>query len=446
MFERLQKLVLQMTVQGEQKAQTSTLRKFFIGAGNLARKPQQFAQALSGLTTISDKHHAELSSWVAPEALANGEGGAFDACDLRHWLILADRAGVPYIPAREILTLNEEELSLLSGTIPIPSTPATRRLQAAIPPVPPSNDQLINTAHIDREALSDRLFDAMDDVPEGWMVRSNRCGGSELKALAGVGITGDRAPEVRFGPNLEVGPGWVRNGNRRRVNTSDKRTVTAAAQGPGFLVFLARPWVESSRYLVAADPHREGSPFAGNGVWPAEWRAFVENGQVVGVASYYGWADTASPVAARSALEARRLAQKIVDQAIAQKAWPRYSDIELVRDAAWVKANPALDHQINVEFGRETISCTIDFLETKDGLVFLEAGPGASPVGGGHPCAFAGTFGKPSVGKILTTKGVAFRTRPDVLIADPQTWVEGDNSGFVFNWDEVEALAAEDEA
>src|SRR5690606_5906914 len=127
-----------------------------------------------------------------------------------------------------------------------------------------------------------------------------------------------------FGANLEIGPGWVRNGNRRRVNVSDKRTIKAAAEGPGFLIFLARPWVESSRYIEAPDPHREGSPFAGKGIWPAEWRAFVENGEVVGVASYYGWADQATPETARTALEVRALAQKIVDEARSQKAWPRY--------------------------------------------------------------------------------------------------------------------------
>src|SRR3546814_10810238 len=78
------------------------------------------------------------------------------------------------------------------------------------------------------------LFNAMDEVPEEWMVRSNRCGSSELKALAGFGAIGHQVPEVRFGSNLEIGPGLVRVGNRRRVHVSDARTVQAAAQGPGF--------------------------------------------------------------------------------------------------------------------------------------------------------------------------------------------------------------------
>src|SRR3546814_4263768 len=70
----------------------------------------------------------------------------------------------------------------------------------------------------------------MDEVPEGWMVRSNRCGSSELKALAGFGAIGHQVPEVRFGSNLEIGPGWVRVGNRRRVHVSDARTVQARSE------------------------------------------------------------------------------------------------------------------------------------------------------------------------------------------------------------------------
>src|SRR5690606_32260660 len=130
------------------------------------------------------------------------------------------------------------ELSVLSGQVQIPNTPATRRLRQTAAGLSAELPPAEAAASPELEPLVDRLFDAMDDVPEGWMVRSNRCGGSELKALAGVGAIGERVPEVRFGANLEIGPGWVRNGNRRRVNVSDKRTIKAAAEGPGFLIFL----------------------------------------------------------------------------------------------------------------------------------------------------------------------------------------------------------------
>src|SRR3546814_5033670 len=139
----------------------------------------------------------------------------------------------------------------------------------------------------------------------------------------------------------------LRVGNRRRVHVSDARTVQAAAQGPGFLCFLARPWQECSRYIVGEDPHRHGSPFAGKGVWPAEWRAIVEAGVVVGVASYYGWCDEATPETARTALEVRALAQRIVDEDRATQARPPYADIKLDPPTDWIEEGsdlrPALD-------------------------------------------------------------------------------------------------------
>lgn len=445
MSKQLQKITLGLSARAEAQEKISAMRRFFIGAGHIARKPIEFARGLKGMIEVANQHQAETSSWVSPESLAAGTGGPFDACDLRHWLALANRAGVPAIPAREILHLTEEEIGILSGSIEVPSTPATRRLASAAAEVGrdlvADGDLGSSSSSIDEEALTDRLADAMDDIPEGWMVRSNRCGGSELKALAGVGITESRAPEVRFGPGLEVGPGWIRRGNRRHVNVSDLRTLKAAAEGPGFLTFLARPWTQTSRYLKAEDPHRVGTPLAGEGVWPAEWRVFIENGKVVGVSSYYGWADTPCPAAARAALEARRLAQRIVDEAMTQSAWPRYPDVEVVRGAPWIAKNPELQQRIEVDFGRETVSCTLDFLETEDGLVLLEGGPGSTPVGGGHVCAFAGTTGKPVIGTILKTEGVAFRAMPHILIADPSTWEEGDPSGCIFGWDEVQRLA-----
>ncbi|QAY80258.1 hypothetical protein [Sphingosinicella sp. BN140058] len=447
MLQKLQQLAIGLHAQGDARELVQSVRRLFIGAGNLARKPAELVQAIKGMAEISALHEAETGSWVDPDVVAAGEGGAFDACDLRHWLALAERAGVSYIPTREILRLEEDEIGLVSGTIaPPPSTPATRRLRAsataiaeAFPDAAPAA-----AAPLNGEAIHERLFAAMDDVPEGWMVRSNRCGGGELKSLAGLGAIGDRTPEVRFGPTLEVGPGWVRVGNRRQVNCRDMRTIQAAAQGPGFLAFLARPWIEASRYIEAPDPHREGSPFAGKGIWPAEWRAFVENGEVIGVSSYYGWTDAASPETARTALAVRALAQRIVDEALRQRAFPRYPDIELVRSAPWVLAKEELNHKINVVFGRESVSCTLDFLETAAGPVLLEGGPPASPIGGGHPCAFAGVAGKPTIGNAPATVGVAFRTMPHVLVADPSTWDKGDPSGCILSWEEVEALAAAD--
>jgi hypothetical protein len=442
MLHKLQQAIIGLNARAEQSSLFRTLRSTLVSSATFFRTPGNASAAIAGLMKIEAQHRAETVSWVAPETLASGMGGAFDACDLRHWLALAKRAGVRAVPAKQILVLSEDQMDAASGSIQIPDNAITRFLSKRLKQVAAELDLAPGDERpeIDREQLEEQLFTAMDDVPEGWMVRSNRCGSSELKALAGFGAIGHQVPEIRFGSNLELGPGWVRVGNRRRVHVSDARTVQAAAQGPGFLCFLARPWQECSRYIVGEDPHRHGSPFAGKGVWPAEWRAIVEQGVVVGVASYYGWCDEATPETARTALQVRALAQRIVDEAMAQKAWPRYPDIELARNAAWIEDGSELRQALDTSFARETVCGTLDFIETEQGPMFLEAGPPVSPFGGGHPCAFAGAGVQGKLATVPQISGVAFRIMDHVTLADPSTWVDGDRTGRILSWDEVELL------
>lgn len=452
MIERLRQVILKLNVASERRQSVELGRKALAMAAKLTRStPAKAEEKLAGLAATIQLHQDEVSTWVPSSTLAAGEGGAFDTCDLRHWLALAERAGVPYVPAREIVTLSDEETAFLSGEVPIPEGKTREDVRMrlikmavmketlsdidGVPPTPP----------LDHEALQERLFTAMDGVPEGWMVRSARCGGSELKALAGFGAGGPQVPETRFGPDLEVGPGWVRLGNRRKVHVGDMRTIEAHAQGPGGpLVFLARPWVEAARYAVGEDPHRHGSQFAGKGIWPAEWRAFVEGDVVVGVASYYGWCGSVTQENARIALEVRDLAQRIVDEAVRQRAYPRYMDVEFMRsnEHPQVKANEGIQSALAL-FARDKVGCTLDFIETAQGPTLLEGGPPNTPFGGGHPCAFAGSGGPPRHGNKTIVHGVAFRLMPDVLLVDPSTWEETDREGCILTWDRVEALAME---
>ena len=460
MLKRLQEALLALGVRADRRAFMEDARRFAVGVARVARRPADMVAMATGVAEAMEAHAAETGSWVGPEALANGEGGAFDACDLRHWLALADRAGVPAVPARTILTLTEEEMSALSGVADMPDVASVRRMRSAAATlraklVADGVDMDALEAErgmappVDPEALQDRLADAMDDVPEGWMVRSARCGGSNLKTLSGFGATGPEVPEVRFGPDLEIGPGWVRLGNRRMVDATDHRTVEAAAQGPGETHFLARPWVRASRWNVGPDPHRHGTPFAGKGAWPAEWRAIVAGGRVIAIASYYGWSDSATPETARTSLVVRELAQRIVDEALAQGAFPRYWDVESVRSAKWLSSRPDLAEALDGPWGRGTVACTLDFIETADGPMLLEGGPSVSPFGGGHPCAFAGVVSAKVGGTPPKPEGVAFRLLPGVVLADPSTWDGLDSpearEGRILDWDAVDALARSEE-
>ena len=353
----------------------------------------------------------------------------------------------------EILRLDEDEMDLASGMLEVPDDALLRRARRALeslprsegPPPPPPDAP--SEREWRRALLEERLLAAMDGVPEGWMVRSARTGGAEVKAFAGVGAAGPTAPAARFGPELEVGPGWVRSGNRRRVNASDGRTCKAAAQGPedGACTFLARPWAESARWFMGEDPHRHGREFAGKGVWPAEWRAFVEAGRVVGVSAYYAWATGAGPEDARMAVEVRGRAQAIVDEAVATRAWPRMMELEFARSrpdgGAGLGPKVAADLAL---FGREAVGCTLDFVEVEGrGPVFLEGGPAHTILGGGAPVAFTGCGGPLALGRNRArVEGVAFRLMDHVCLTDPKTWADGDRSGRIVSWEEAEAMAA----
>jgi hypothetical protein len=262
MIEALRRAAVAMNAAAETEARKRLPKRVLRFVGLLGLRPAAAPRNVERFQSVADLHAAETATWVSPDDLMAGHGGPFDALDLRHWLALAERAGVPAVPAREIMRLDAAEMDLASGPSAFEEGPLlerARRALAGVTPVPGEGaaprvepDSLPMWA----ARLEERLFSAMDGVPEGWMVRTNRTGGSELKAMAGMGVAGPTAPAARFGPELEVGPGWVRSGNRRRVNASDGRTVRMAATGPegGACTFLARPWVEAARYFVGDDP------------------------------------------------------------------------------------------------------------------------------------------------------------------------------------------------
>lgn len=430
MLDSIRKLFLSINAKAQNHALGQDIRRLVLLT---LRSKGKLAENIAGLQKIADFISAETGAWMGPEDVAAGHGGHFDACDLRHWLAVAARAGVDAVPARVILTLSEEEMSAASGQIPGISEPYRAKLAAAAKAhLPDISDQELPEHTVDPDRLADVIASAMDDIPEGWMVRHVRCGPSTLKTLAGVGIAGAEAPETRFGPDLEIGPGWIRRGNRRFVDTADRRIVEGYAHGPdGPSVFVARPWVRAARFMIGEDPHRHGSQFAGKGVWPAEWRALVQNDKVVGVAFYYGWCGGIDPQNAAMALAVRDAAQKMVDEAVRQRVIPLYLDTEIARTSEHFK------EVLDAHFARDKVACTLDFIETQDGVMFLEGGPPSNPyIGGGHPCAWAGNEGN--------VDGVAFRCMDGISLADPKTWKEPhDRTGAILTWAETEALAAE---
>jgi|UPI00082FBC63 hypothetical protein len=417
-----------------------TAKDLGILARTMLTRRRSLGDFFDGMGETEAFHAAETGTWIDAEAISEGQQGPFDACDLPAYLAIAKAAGVPSVPARIILALSEEEADAASGKLNLTDPRSTRILEKLARSLPAPSDETTSEGLVDREEVTEKLMAAMDEIPEGWMVRHARAGGSNLKTLAGSGVAGGEVPEIKFGPNLEVGPGWVRVGNRRMVDVSDRRTVQAIAEGPGGTTrFVARPWVKASRWRTGDDPHRQGTPFAGKGSWPCEWRAFIVDGKVVGVSNYYGWLGEATPLDAKMAIAVRELAQSMADLMVQRSLFPRFMDTEFAR------RRPEFAEKL-AGFGREQVACTLDFIETHDGLLFLEGGPAHSAFGGGHCCAFAGTRGAPVIGNAMDVSGVAFTLLPGVVLADMASWKNGehaDRAGAILDWEAVELLASE---
>lgn len=431
---------------GGQKAQMKKVREMSIKTAAMFRQaPKKARDTISEISRIEEFHNAEAASWLEPEDIDAGKTGAFDACDLRHWLLIARSADVPYVPATQILSLSEDELGAISGPVKLPTFVKNAITKGMKTVFTHSELDQSDVGHeiIDTKDIGQRLYDAMDDVPFDSIVRSNISGPSTLKAFAGSGILDSGDNSMKLGSDLEVGPGWVRTGNRRRIDATDSRFIDTFAGGhKDHIHYLARPWVNAARRNEGDDPHRHGSPFAGKGSWPVEWRVFVENGKVTGVASYYGWCGQATPLDAARAIEASELAQKMVDWAVAAKLSCRWMDMEILRQTA---SKERLEEPevagILARFPRDAINCTLDFIESEDqGMVFLEGGPAHTPMGGGHPCAFAGHNLGPV--QIADCTGVALRLLDNVCLGDLGSWKNaGPADGNILSWDEARALA-----
>jgi len=471
----LRQTLIALTQRGARAETVKTMRRAMAMLAKAARLPEGARTSqLAAIKDMADFHAEETAAWLQPTVanlarVAHGHESkqGFDACDIGIWLAIAEAAGIEAIPARCILDLTEDEHSSLTAFsrddlksmlgFVVHSADKNAAFAAGVAPtlgaaLDAVRDPTQPAHQIDAAALIERCAAAMDEVPEGWMVRFARCGSENLKALSSCGAAGYTVPEVRFGSDLEVGPGWFRRGNRRCVDVADTRTVQASAEGPvGPRSFYARPWYRPAELIEADDPTRAGSKFAGKGFWPIELRAYVENGIVTGVSNYYP--QIALPVTWHNAflmLQARSKAQALADACTKMRLAPRYMDVEFARRMDPSKAPDGFLASL-ANFCGDAISFTCDFLWTdqpdSDGdishrLVFLEAGPAATPVGGGHPCCFAGCGGPPKHGARLRTQGAAFSLMPHVNIFEPKTWTEGNSQGHILPWAEVEAIVA----
>lgn len=368
-----------------------SFRSLLVGAAYLGRKdPAKLKEAINGIGELEEFASDAFEKWADPGEVLSSDGRKiFDVCDLRIWLEIAENAGVSAIPARSVASLTEREYEALLGSFQIPAhirRNITNGLQAMGGDFEiPQKDAEQAMAGIDREVKArtqiardtyQRIEGSLDDIPSSWMVRTQYSGSSNLKALVGTGLMLKADDTAMVAPGFEIGGGWVRKGNRRMIDFSDPRFLSTGVGGhkPG-IEFLARPWIKARRFHEGEDIHRAGSPLAGPGKWPAEWRVFVRNSKVTGVGNYYAWTgEGATPENAWHAIAAAVQGQKMVDTALQHGLRGVFLDLEMLfnkHGEIWAEPLSGFD--------REEMHCTLDFLETDDGLTFVEAGPGSIP-------------------------------------------------------------------
>ncbi|MEP3670908.1 MAG: hypothetical protein ABJN42_29785 [Roseibium sp.] len=446
---KLRDVIGQINFMEGRRSVMNDARRLVLGTAAQARKGQ-LGDQLRGMMEIEEKVNRETSSWLEPEEITD-DGGVFDSCDLRVWLKMAEEAGVDYIPAKTILSVSEEDLSGLLGTIGMPenlTNNARKHLAKTVendaelseirdnlpdPEPGPSHEHLVS--------VDAAMSDAMESIPPSWMVRTHLCGASNLKALVGTGLMlkGDDVAEIA--PDVKLGAGWVQVGNRRTIDFKDTRFVEMGARGHKPVThYLARPWEEPGRFHEGEDIHRAGSPLAGPGKWPAEWRVFVKNGEVTGTANYYGWTgEGATPENAWNAIEAAGQAQKLIDHMVGLRLRGETMDTVLLRSR---KNDPQVEKAFE-SWDPTGLHATLDFIEGADGLKLLEGGPPHMIGAGGHPCAFAGQNVDPKdpARLVAACEGVAFLPMAHVSLGEPKTWVDGDPEDRIATFEQAVSLA-----
>ena len=193
---------------------------------------------------------------------------------------------------------------------------------------------------------------AIAAIPDSHMARWDACSSLDLKFAM--------AEKQPFGKHA------------RQLSTGDPRAFDILADYPAdeFTVW-ARPWVQAKML--------DG--------YPVEFRVFVKDSQVLGVASYYPQRPLPDTP------EMRGLAEQCVE--LTRKA---LRHLENTGQYPWL-VNYAR------HFAEGTVNATLDFLVRPDNqVVFLEAGP---PYGAGaHPCTF---IDRP-------IEGVALELAPGVVL------------------------------
>lgn len=231
--------------------------------------------------------------------------GRFIGVSLGQWLSHVAASGVDYVPVKKVFSI--------------------------------SRDVWLYAEECREEdrATWEQFRDALALVPDGFMARLDPCSGEDIKYSMGTGKI----------------PNFV---DRKNLNPFDYRASEIVYEFPSdYIDVWARPWIEAKMHES----------------FPVEFRVFVQNNEILGVASYYPQRPLPDTEEMHGfAAKCREQSQTIV------------SHLRTVGAIPWMT-------NYEGRFDGRKVSATLDFIIRPNGdPVFLESGP---PYGAGaHPCAF----------------------------------------------------------
>ena len=243
----------------------------------------------------------------------------FCAYSLGDWIGACQRTGIPHVPAMHVTDFEAHDLLQHDQ-----AGPHQLRLNAAYEAV--------------RRAAR-----------PGWMLRWDCCASADLKFSMGEG----RSPASKTLGTLPI----------------DSRILELVWDYPRVVVPVwRRPWM--GEQMIFADGY------------PVEYRAFVQNGELIGISSYYP--QRALPRNEEHLAAIRKHVSTLLEELDGPFEWPAaHAEAMGMRTAVPTmesKAPPAGTPD------PDSVHFTADFAATTLGMLFLEGGP--PHFMGAHPCCF----------------------------------------------------------
>lgn len=317
-----------------------------------------------------DAEYAAGRAWtrerlIDPADIAARAPGAvpaqFNCLSLPAWLEIAKRANIAYIPARPLAEMDVDAF-----------------IQA-------SDDQ---------ESEEGRLYhefhkQIVRDLKDGEMIRMEQVAPIEIKS------------ELSAGRDMNSGLFDTPDGNRLLDLHEDRYYMTLKDLGADKLRAFARPIIQPMMF-----PATDSS--IDDGLWPVEFRVFIQNGEITGVSNYYPQIELDNYHFNKAVRSIIKASQAMIDTMNQLKL--AIGNHAHCADRVATDNTPQRPDWMTSDWGDQDFTLDFMLLEKNFDVIFLEGGPAGLKAA--HPCCFL-QEGRPMDENFLT--GVAWSATQPII-------------------------------